>query len=437
MQKFTEENWTTELEKHPIFRTKPILPGEELPELFQALQAIKYEDNDISILVQNYKEDGDHNLKQKYYEPAVQSYTKAINLKYNDNVLNSILYSNRATANYLLNNFGSCLKDAEKSLSLNPNYLKPLYKAILSSLKLEKYQKAFNLCKERLDNLENLSKEDIAFLQEKQSITSKKLSEIQNAKNLVSKKLVLKVYILNSLKTAFLVRKIRVFDQNSKISNYSDDKLWENFTKIDTNYPFLKSPLSITDNYSFSSNDHITKSYCESDHIKPEFLDLIKSEGEAYLYLEQYSANSNSSKYLCSNILHWPVTFVYPQYQQYDLIIDFCENDDFIYHLSLMFPPTKTNDVLLYPQWDSKTEYTIDNLDIYWEDKFAQRLVKINFKDLTLRQALYPETNEVILYIQEPLLTFIILPRTSDFTQKYLKNYSIDTSSSKVIMKKT
>ena len=51
-------------------------------------------------------------------------YTKAINLDPN----NAVFYSNRAFAHIKLENFGSAITDATKSLELDPSYVKAYYR---------------------------------------------------------------------------------------------------------------------------------------------------------------------------------------------------------------------------------------------------------------------------------------------------------------------
>lgn len=51
-------------------------------------------------------------------------YTKAINLDPN----NAVYYSNRAFAHIRLENFGSAIADATKSLELDPTYIKAYYR---------------------------------------------------------------------------------------------------------------------------------------------------------------------------------------------------------------------------------------------------------------------------------------------------------------------
>jgi hypothetical protein len=71
-----------------------------------------------------------------------------------------------------------------------------------------------------------------------------------------------------------------------------------------------------------------------------------------------------------SNILHWPVMFLYEEYNQSDFIRDFSEAEPFINHLSYMFPPDN------YPPWDKEKKYVANNLEIYFEAGSVETLKK-------------------------------------------------------------
>jgi hypothetical protein len=57
---------------------------------------------------------------------AVRAYTEALNLKCSDDELNTILYTNRAAANFYLRNNRLSLEDAKVALKLNPNHMKAI-----------------------------------------------------------------------------------------------------------------------------------------------------------------------------------------------------------------------------------------------------------------------------------------------------------------------
>ena len=63
-------------------------------------------------------------VKEKKYALAVEYYTKAIEVNPN----NHVYYGNRALANMRLENYGSAIVDADKSIEINPKYVKAYYR---------------------------------------------------------------------------------------------------------------------------------------------------------------------------------------------------------------------------------------------------------------------------------------------------------------------
>ena len=68
----------------------------------------------------DWKEKGNALVKEKKYKEALDCYTKAIELDPND----PILYSNRSAMHLNLNEFGQAITDAEKAISIKPDYAK-------------------------------------------------------------------------------------------------------------------------------------------------------------------------------------------------------------------------------------------------------------------------------------------------------------------------
>lgn len=128
--------------------------GEPLPPLLEALQQLKYseEDNTLEELALNYKEDGNFHFKLKKYRVAIACFTEAIRKATADGKLSTNreliaqLYNNRAASQFHLGNYRSCLLDCEKSIEYNHEYFKPVFKAIEASIKLKKWNKALEYC---------------------------------------------------------------------------------------------------------------------------------------------------------------------------------------------------------------------------------------------------------------------------------------------------
>ena len=64
-ERWTEENWEKEMEKHPLFMKDS--PTDEMPPLVEAMRQLKYDSecNTKVELAMSYKEDGNYNFKNK------------------------------------------------------------------------------------------------------------------------------------------------------------------------------------------------------------------------------------------------------------------------------------------------------------------------------------------------------------------------------------
>lgn len=75
---------------------------------------------------ETFKEEGNDLIKQKKYKEAEIKYTEALHLDPFNKKLNSIIYSNRALTYMKRNEKVKALQDLNKSLELDPNYMKSL-----------------------------------------------------------------------------------------------------------------------------------------------------------------------------------------------------------------------------------------------------------------------------------------------------------------------
>lgn len=89
-------------------------------------------------------------------------------------------------------------------------------------------------------------------------------------------------------------------------------------------------------------------------HLEPCFPELVNSR----VYLDDQE-----------NVLIWPVVLVYPEYKIMDYIQQFPENVCFYEQLEVVFN--------MYPEWDVKQEYKVDNLNVYFETE-KQDLVRVD-----------------------------------------------------------
>ncbi|GFT87569.1 tetratricopeptide repeat protein 4, partial [Nephila pilipes] len=173
---WAEDNWQEEMEKHPLFRTKPLDEGEEMPALVEALQQLKYDpsENTPEDLAMSYKEDGNSNFKLKKYRWAVDSYTKGIEAKCENNELNAQLYANRATSHYHIGNYKKALKDATESKKLKPDHLKAYQRGAMCCFQLHEFDDCISWCDEGL----KVAPKDKSLLElKKKSEEEKKIME--------------------------------------------------------------------------------------------------------------------------------------------------------------------------------------------------------------------------------------------------------------------
>ena len=140
---WTEENWESEMEKHPLFISKNPEPGKGGP-LVDALTQLKYdpEFNSPVELMESYKADGNENFRIKKYRWAIENYTEGINIARRELSKKDItielevkvkiirlvatLYNNRATSHAYLENYRTSTNDAKLAYSLDPTNQKAI-----------------------------------------------------------------------------------------------------------------------------------------------------------------------------------------------------------------------------------------------------------------------------------------------------------------------
>ncbi|XP_069795021.1 LOW QUALITY PROTEIN: tetratricopeptide repeat protein 4 [Narcine bancroftii] len=327
---FTQENWEEEFEKIPMFMKKA--PGEldpiKHPEL-ACIQSLLYdEDQSPEELAKKYKNEGNQYFKEKNYKKAIVSYTEGLKRKCTDTELNVILYTNRAAAQFYLGNNRSALNDAIAARKLKPNHLKAIIRGALCHTELKNYSYAITWCDEGLQ-IESKEKQ---LLELRAKADKQKRIEERNLRkaNLREKKERVQA---QALLKAIQERKIKLF----------------------------RSPELAGQN----SDEDIEK---EDNSVLRELFNGVNAENGHVVRL-----NENGS-------LIWPVLFLYPEYEQMDMISSFHEDTRFIDHLSVMFGEN-------LPPWDTEKKYEPANLKLYFEDEQAGDLFLVD-PLCTLRQLL-------------------------------------------------
>lgn len=103
---------------------------------------------------------------------------------------------------------------------------------------------------------------------------------------------------------------------------------------------------------------------------------------------------------------------MYPEYKESDYIQSFNETNTFQDHLEIMFEQPAP--------WDLRNEYTIDNIELYFEDirGLNPKLIKIG-KKLPLGKIL--SLDQYI--IKNGVPSFIVLPKNSPFKQEFIDKF--------------
>ncbi|CAI9731656.1 Hypothetical predicted protein [Octopus vulgaris] len=105
-------------------------------------------------------------------------------------------------------------------------------------------------------------------------------------------------------------------------------------------------------------------------HIK---MKTDKQNGKTILSLSDLEgSNPGGAKVYLDDagLLHWPVLFMYPEYNQSDFIESFSENHCFSDHILEMFQSCTV-------PWDEEHKYVPENIEIYFEENKTESLFRI------------------------------------------------------------
>merc|ERR1712087_462724 len=147
----------------------------------------------------------------------------------------------------------------------------------------------------------------------------------------------------------------------------------------------------------------------EMENARRVLEDKLKERGvhigvnDRYNVREAYASRYNIEYDAKTDVLRFPVLFIYPEFDESDFIRSFAENQRFTEHLETMFAP-KAN----APSWDKNGRYLAHRLRVYNETK--DRFVHVNARK-TLKEIVTRGEYEV------PVLpVFFVLCKDSDFT---------------------
>ncbi|KAH7701463.1 Protein C17G10.2 [Aphelenchoides avenae] len=137
---FDFDEWCKELDKNPLFM-KDLKPDEngELPESIQALQALKYDEDEAEDRVEQaerHKNEGNKHFKFKKYRWAIDAYTNGLKACCADAKLNAVLYANRAAANRHIGNIRTAIRDSVFARKFDPTHCKAILRCAECLLEL-------------------------------------------------------------------------------------------------------------------------------------------------------------------------------------------------------------------------------------------------------------------------------------------------------------
>ncbi|XP_029606401.1 tetratricopeptide repeat protein 4 [Salmo trutta] len=358
---FSEKNWEEEFDKVPMFmKTAPeeIDPMKH-PELAAIQSIIHDDDRPLEEQAESLKDEGNDYFKEKNYKKAIVSYTAGLKKNCSDYNVNAILHTNRAAAHFHLGNMRSALNDAAAAKKFKPGHLKALIRGATCCTELKKYADALQWCEEGL----------------KLQPTDKKLLELR----------------------ATADRHKRAAERDARKAKVKEKKEHSErealLAAIKERGIQLLMPHQRPKRRSDSEDDGGS---CRAmAGLELDGLCSTEATGVKVFLDEQ-------------GIMHWPVLFLYPEYQQTDFISAFSESSSFLDHLTLMFGEE-------LPPWDINRKYSPQNLQLFFEDHEKESLHQVN-----------PETPLIKIlqhkrcFIKAGTPSFVILAKGSPFCEKFL-----------------
>jgi len=265
-----------ELKQHPAFMTeidatKPLHPA------LEGLQALKYESDSNDDNALSFKEDGNKNFERGKYRWAIDNYTEGIKCRPVDRLLNAVLYTNRAAANYRIGNFRSSMNDCVIARKFKNDHLKAIVRGAMCSVELKQYADALKWCDEVLAV----------------TPTDKKIIELRSKADKLLRE-------QERDKRREMAKHRKTTAEEEKLVNAIQER-GITLAGLSTHAPASNSQLLVLQSI-------------ESNH--PSGAKVTLSDDGS---------------------LQWPVMFLYPEYAESDFINAFNENSTFADHLSLMF----------------------------------------------------------------------------------------------------
>lgn len=304
--------------KHPLFMDSSKIPTQEEiddNEFMQAVQAMKYnEDDTLDDQANAYKLDGTFHFKAKLYRKACLAYTQAISINPPDKKLLAQCYNNRGAAQFFRKNFRQAIKDSGRAVVLDRTYTKAWFRVFDCCEKLQKWNEGLEMVEKAFDYLPGRTEETT------NKIIKYREQFAEHKKNIEKKE-----------------RKRKMEERKKeKLENLLIQKIRDSGVNL----------------------------------VMPEAEDGEDNDGRRLLRSIETSHPSGCQVNLRDGLLHWPVTFVYPEYQMTDFIESFAEDTTLGTMLTNMFAEV--------PCWDQDRKYLVENMNVWIENRKSEKLFKID-----------------------------------------------------------
>ncbi|KAJ3108850.1 Tetratricopeptide repeat protein 4 [Phlyctochytrium planicorne] len=295
------------LEDTPLFMSKLDPDSMEDNDTMAALQSLVYDGPPDEVAL-NFKDQGNEAFKDgpKFYRTAIDYYSKGIAAGPDDLELKSVLYSNRAAVNLELGNFRKATNDCAEAIKLNKNNIKAYYRSVKALFAVDRFEEARDSCMHglKVDPKNAALKAELKKIEDKMKALDDKKKRLEEEQR---RKLEAELKITKALES----RGITTVSSSAKRKDKKD-----------------KRTIIFGDQAKLGSQQ-----------------------------LSNYVPTVNDE----DSSLTIPVLFLYPEFNESDIISHFHEEDSFRDHFEIMFAPTDR------PLWDVNKHYDPECLRVLFE----------------------------------------------------------------------
>ncbi|XP_078372307.1 uncharacterized protein LOC144655981 [Oculina patagonica] len=121
-------------------------------------KTLEFDNDTLRAIAEVYMIEGNKEYREKEFNNAIHFFTEGIKVNCKDEVLNAKLYSNRATAHFVVGYYTDTLNDAKAAIKLRPTFIKAIVKGASACMELNMFDEALTLCFKGLSIDENNKK---------------------------------------------------------------------------------------------------------------------------------------------------------------------------------------------------------------------------------------------------------------------------------------